>query len=240
MKINGIFYDNDLHMIGMNFPDNLLKENVDYIFKPGEGTCSGHGIFKFNKSEVKDHSKDFNQYEYLVQEIIKPCKELAKYSPILSTFRIFTLFYKGNISVLNVIYRLGDHKRGIVDNWTHGGHAIPFDKNLKPRDFSYDGKLSHNVDSFTDTEGNIVQYKDVVVPKLDEMIKLAIESAKAFPQIMFIGWDFALDENKNIISIEANMSHSDIGFLQMRPIYDEPLGPAMKDILKEVFKDHHY
>lgn len=238
-RISGIYYSNGMILCGKELPLKELKEDVNYIYKPQKDSCSGHNIFIFKKSEINLHKESFDASDYLIQEIIKPCKELSDISLKLTTFRIYTLFYNGEVEVLNFIYRIGGSKNNAVDNWSSGGVPVVVLENGKAFEYGVMKDLKTRA-TFIISDNKKIFIKDLKLPDLSPLIETAIRLAKSFPQIAYIGWDMTFDENHNPVLIEANMSHSDVFFLHMHPRYKEILGKYTREILSKTFHNSHY
>lgn len=238
-RISNIFYTDGLEYYGKNFPINFLKDNTDYLYKPQKNSWSGHNIFIFKKSEINKYKVQLSSSDYLIQEVIKPLPEFLKLSPRLTTFRVYTLFHNGKVDVLNVIYRIGTNKDSAVDNWTSGGIPVVVLENGKTCEYGVMMNLKDRKYSYF-KDGNEILLKDIILPDIKPIIDSAINLAKKYPQLAFVGWDLCLNENNELILIEANMSNSDAFLLHMHPRYKEVLGSFQKDMLQKAFKNSHF
>ncbi|AUN94353.1 sugar-transfer associated ATP-grasp domain-containing protein [Pseudazoarcus pumilus] len=137
---------------------------------------------------------------YLCEAYVHQHPLLAALNPgTVNTLRVVTWQAGGQVSVWGTILRVG-RGRG-PDNWARGGLAAWVDD---------DGTISRLAVPKNPFEAHVETHADsrlpitgLSIPGIDEIRRLAIESANRLPEVQSIGWDIALGQDGPCL-IEGN------------------------------------
>lgn len=183
----------------LKFVNNCSRK---IIAKPFFG-YSGNGIFIPDvTSDIKAEAvydslhKDGN---YFCEEFFNQTGSLHDVNPTsVNTIRIYTLNDGHNIHIMGTYARIGG-KNSIVDNIHGGGACCAIDKST--------GIISS---LGVDLLGNEYLYSasgkmlpGTEVPQWGKVMSMVVEAAKVHPEVGYVGWDFAVSDDK-ICIIEAN------------------------------------
>lgn len=183
---------------------NKLDDNQKYIFKPSVLTSGGKDIVTFNKTEIEKMRPIFKKFpDFVVQEFLKQSPALNVFkSKSVNSIRVYSLYMDGEVHILGSSLRIGLHDKE-VDNFCSGGVFIPIKENGNLEEFGY----THAKDKISGVNG--VEFKDVTIPNYDKVLDLVKKESLKYPQVKFIGWDFAIGEDNEPIFIEFNLTQSD-------------------------------
>ncbi len=175
---------------------NFINKHESFIAKPLDD-CGGSGIKIYHKDEVS-YEELINNRQYLIEEIIKQDKRMAKLYPLsVNCLRLITFVTdQKEVIILKEIIKLGNGGR--LDNFASGGMYS----------FIENGKIAYpfidkndDVYSFHPyTKENLLNYP---IPNYDEVIKLVKELALVIPKVRYVGWDIAISDNGPCV-IEGN------------------------------------
>lgn len=199
-NINGEFYNADFENISENDAKNLLSKYDRLVFKKSIFAGHGKGVLVANKSEYNDITADYKE-NYIVQEVLEQNALTAKFNESsVNIFRVTSLFWKGEVYILGIIFRVGA-PGAFCDHLGQNG-VNPRIVGVKP-----DGTL---LNYCLDPDDGVI-YKDifgtsldVTIPQVPEMIQLVKKTHKKYAHHRLIGWDLALDKNGEIVCIEYN------------------------------------
>ncbi len=205
----------DLRNTSINDFKSFIK-NKDYIIAKELDNCGGKGISKINLKEYKDIDKLYkellNNKQYLIEDLIIQNKELNRlYPDSINSLRIITFNDGKEVNILQTIIRIGNNS--FVDNFSSGGmYTFVSDEGVitVPAIDQKDNKIYKHPK--TNTE--IVGFK---IPNFDKAIKLVKEASKLIPEIKYIGWDVAIEEDK-VSLIEGNEYP---GVFQIKPSFSK-------------------
>lgn len=197
-----------------------LMSNTDYVvIKPTIGTHSGNRIMickfvngkdEFTQKSCKDILEPYN-VNFIVQEHIINCRELSTlYGESLNTIRVITYILDNQLYHLPLALRLGCNGSK-VDNIGAGGLFIGIspEGHLKPYALDETGtKYSHHPNSK-------VTFRNYFIPNIPKVLEVAYICHLHTPQVKMVSWDFTIDENLNVVLIEANMLGQSLGFPQI-------------------------
>ena len=213
----------DLNVASKEEFAQFLQRVEAVVAKPIDQAC-GVGVEKFS-------GKDFDYPEglydklksmgsTLVEEYIVQHKDISKIYPhSVNTLRIVTVLDKnGEPHVLYAFIRIGNGGR-VVDNINNGGMAAPIDIDTGVINNVAFDKDSCYYDVHPYTGEPIV---GAVIPKWDEAVALALESAKRIPKLRYVGWDVAVTET-GVTFVEGNQ-HPGHDILQMPPHVPDKIG----------------
>ena len=214
---NGYFYDENGMMDYQKAVDKV-KDIGEAVIKPSVDSNSGRNVNLLNiKNGIDINTNEsineiLNKYNknYMVQEKIKQHKDFAKLNPSsVNTIRINTYVCEGKIYSSPIAMRIG-RDGSIVDNAHAGGMQIGVDENGNLREYAFT-EFGQKFDKHPD---NGIKFKGYKIPKINEMIKFTIKYHYKIPHIGIIAWDLTLDENENIVIIEANIGSPSVWFPQ--------------------------
>jgi len=233
-KIGGLFFDEDYHQIDWKQAESLLSMRTEVIVKPSQESGGGRDIKFFNTSTEADGLKnvllDKKEKNLIVQDIVKQHPDLAKIHPqSLNTVRITTLMLEDGVHVFCPFLRMGANGNR-VDNVTlaSGIAAIIKDNGeLVDKAFFdvYSGKS-------TDRHPNGMLLSEIKVPEFDKMIETVKRAAQYTGNFRLIGWDLGVDQDGDVVLIEANMRKS--GSI---PLGQHMIGPFFGDMTKKILDD---
>ncbi len=220
--IGGGWYDNEMNVVerSIDTVSQLFKDSRNFIIKPTHGSCSGKGVQKIDITDINTLFEMLISFgdNFICQEIVKQSALTKQFSDnSLNTFRISTLNINGSCTVETIIFRHG-RNGSICDNGLAGGIMVGVNYDGKFADFGWDKHFN----TYSESETG-VKYKDVIIPNFCELLKTIKKiHSKYLPTMGFAGWDFALNEDNELIFIEVNLGYPGIMFEQlapMRPIF---------------------
>lgn len=219
LKVDNVCYDESRNYITNDFLEKKLNNAGKVLFKKTVGSCSGKSIkvcdFKdgvdlLSKKTVAQIVNEYNE-NFIVQKVEKNCAEIAKiYSNSLNTFRVMTYVIDEKIYHVPITLRLGRNK-SVVDNLHAGGIMVGVkdDGYLQPYAFTeYHETFSEHPDSH-------VLFNNYHISNVDNVIKMAYECHKKLVHVGIASWDFAINQNNDIVLIEVNLGGQSIWFPQM-------------------------
>jgi hypothetical protein len=201
-RINKKYFDKEMTEISFEQAVAILQSQSKFVIKPATGTGGGKGVKVIdNLLSQEEISKLFDAYDvdFVVQALIVQNNELSRFNPTsVNTCRITTISI-GSKQSFSAIFKVG-RKNAKVDNWNssvlvgvnHQGHLA---------DYGYDVNLNRIEKSDVG-----VSFAGNVIPKFSEMVDLTQKYHQLyFPNISVVGWDITLENNGDIIVIEANL-----------------------------------
>lgn len=230
-KIDGGFIlNNNYEEITLDDAIKSLKKNKEYIFKPSQITSGGKGI-EVLKPEQRNEIYDFckRNKTFVVQEIVKQHNVLSQFSKkSVNTIRTYSLFWDNKITILGSCLRASTSDL-LVDNFCSGGFFVPINEIGELREYG----ITHSRQKINNING--ILFKGIKIPGYSKMIDIIKKQHLKFPQVRFIGWDFAIDENGEPVFIEFNLSQCDPELLQI--VADGPsFGQYQKEILEKTYR----
>ena len=160
------------------------------------------------KESIDTILKSFDS-DFIIQKIVKQSAETALFNPSsLNTMRISTLFLNGEFTICTAMIKFGQPNK-IVDNIGSGGCCVGIndDGTLMNHGFN------HQYDKIDSWNG--IPFKGHKITNFENVIETARKAHLCIPQCKFVGWDFAIDENGNVLLIEANLIWPGLFFAQM-------------------------
>lgn len=175
------------------------------IFAKDPYSCGGKGVEYLDTTNLDRkqlYQRFLEQTKIIIEEPIKQCGEMAKLSVnSVNTIRVGTsIDDNGNVSILYAVLRVSGSE-SYLDNASQGGYWTLLSDNgeiTKP--------MYKNLPKEYITEVNPItgfNYIGFVIPKFDEVKKLALEVAQVSKGLRYIGWDIAITDNGPLI-IEGN------------------------------------
>ena len=190
----------------------FIKKHKRVMLKPID-LSSGNGISVLKLDDVgnlNDVWEGLKNKKFLVEEIVKNCKELSEFNESsCNTIRVYTFVENdGNVSIINALLRIGA-SGSAVDNYHSGGVGAAIDVEtgiIYTRLHDVNGKkyVIHP------TNGSEIIGKKI--PRWEELKKVVTKIARILPESRWIAWDICITKD-NFEFIEGNYK-GDPGFLQ--------------------------
>lgn len=212
-RINGDFYDKDMHQISKAEAVEICVNQNVLIIKDSVDSAGGKSVSKINLDELSTEGrkvaveKEFfeRKRDFVVQECVKQSLVMAKFNEkYINTFRISTLYLNGNVTLCNIVLRYGKPHM-MLDNWGVGGILCGV---------AADGKLHHTgwdiqLNPFTECNG--IALESVKFDFIPDVVSKVLKAHKDnFPLCKFIGWDICIGEKGEPVVIEINSSQPGI------------------------------
>lgn len=210
-NIEGCFYDKNMNLITEEEARSIVMPNKEVVVKPTRESGSGKGVKLVNTSTEDPFS--IHKKNYLVQKRViqhKSFSELNESS--VNIVRIVTLFLDGEVHLVTAALRIGGIGEFTDNTVTKDGKGmivIGIDENGKLRK---EGVFSCGLKTSSTPGGISFLGRDVY--KFNEMIEVAKSQHMCFPDVKFIGWDFTVDEDGEIITIEYNLRSPGVLYYQ--------------------------
>lgn len=168
---------------------------------------------------------------YLITEFLRPHPELAKFNPTtVNSIRYLAAKHKGKLIPFDSFISFGTKKSGAVDNFPAGGISCFLDKNGQFKEgVVLDGKKEVWVTAHPDTGVPLVG----TVPLWEELQEAARVFSETFPQLSYMGFDFAVTDKNEIKIMEVNSLSDSVGDQYKISFLDGEAGEFFKDKLEE-------
>lgn len=239
-KTNGIYLNEEKQIISEEKAIELINEKYKIsVIKISKDTNSGKGVKILNIKNGIDQKTQMTTHEivkkmgsnFVIQEKIQPHNDLKKLYPnAVNTLRIITYICNNNIYTAPIVLRIGQGGNDL-DNAHAGGMFIGVDNNGDLLSTAFTEYLK-TYKKHPDT--NII-FENYKIPFISKIRKKAIDMHKKIPQLKFISWDFTINDQDQIVLIEANMHSQTIWFPQMahgKSIFEENTSEMLKEINK--------
>jgi len=223
-----VYYDADMNIITKEDVLNVVASyHDDFIIKPSIDSGEARLIKFFEAGQCSREeilvTIDTLKANYIIQEVVKQHATLSRLNETsLNTIRTISFFFKNEIHILSSVLRIGA-ENSRVDNIGAGGYAVPI-----YRDGSLHEKGVNRKAEWVDNNSRGIYFKDIVIPKYDELIEIIKREHRKKSHFKIIGWDFAIDQDGDVVFIEFN---SVPGPNQMT------LGPTFGDLTEQVLQD---
>lgn len=216
--INGILLDNDYKIISFEEIKKKLEGKKLFI-KPRVDTPSGegcqvieikNGINIRTNQRIEELLKEY-QNNFLIQECLKNHKVLADLHPdSINTFRVMTYVWNGEVKCCPITLKMG--KSGInVDNGHAGGIFIGVENNGN----LFKEGFTEFQDRYFEHPDTKIKFEEYNIPQIKKIEEAAKKLHSKILQVGIISWDLTLDENENVVMIEANIRGGSIWLIQM-------------------------
>ena len=244
VNASGTYCDGTMNVIAKSEAEEILSDIGECLFKSTLNSSGGKSVNVADFHEGTDlrtgtRVDDFlNQYRrnFVVQERIKPSKELKKINPdALSTFRVITYIAGDHIGCCPLAMRMGVGGME-VDNITSGGLCIGLNADGTMKRFAANTRYGEQFDKlYTEHPDTGTVFEGIVIPQMPKMMEAAKKMHRKTPQIGMISWDLSVDDKGDVILIEANFYDQSVWFPQM--INGEPLFGDDLAYMLELIKD---
>ena len=223
MCVNGRFFDENRYIISKEEAIKRLKllngGSYDAVIKKTVDTSSGKDVhlvsmkngIDVNSRKSIDEIISLMGNNFLIQEKIVQHSSFSKlYDKSVNTLRVITYILKEKIYVAPIVLRIG--KEGaIVDNAHAGGMFIAVSDNGKLREEAF----TENQKRFKKHPDTNIVFKDYQLPYIDKVKEYAINLHKNIPMLDYVSWDFTINNNDEIVLIEANLCSQAVWISQM-------------------------
>lgn len=189
-----------------NFDDfNRFLDKHPKVFAKNPYLMGGKGVEYIDTTGL-DRKQIYDRFlkeeKIILEEPIKQCEEMAKLSiNSVNTIRTGTAIDKeGNVHILYMVLRVSGSE-SFLDNASQGGYWT-----LLSDDGEITKPMYKNLPKEYITEVNPItgfKYTGFVIPKFDEVKKLAVEAANISKGLRYVGWDIAITDEGPIL-IEGN------------------------------------
>lgn len=231
MRVNGFWYKDNSIITENKAIETLMQHEV--FMKAAIDSEGGYGVeylpIGTEKTKIQFLISKYKT-DLVIQKALTQSKEMCKLCETsVNTIRVLSFLNKsGEVEVLSTIVRMGINGAK-VDNASSGGITCGITNNGQLKDIAYSAKGQ----LYQSNPNNGRKFSEVIVPKYNEILKTAKSLHKDIPHFRLVSWDFALDENDEIILIEANMKYGELDFHQLNngPVF----GDATERIMDEVF-----
>lgn len=210
-NVNGYYIDNLDTIISIDEVIQLMQKYDSLIIKPTIESGSGRGVKLIKKEEYGVGLFDKYGKNFIIQRPIKQSQVYAQFNKSsVNTEKIISLLFEGEVYILTSILRVGA-EGAITDTASTGeGYTIGIntDGNLNSYGYSIHGKTMDRTNDGT-------LFSEIMLSKHTEILNIIKREHKKLPYFGIISWDFAVDENENVVLIEYNLNYPDVLIYQM-------------------------
>lgn len=234
-KIGGLVFDKSYSQIDVAKAESLLAMRPEVIVKPSQNSGSGRDIIFYDtKADIDELRKvlcDKNEKNLIIQDIVRQHPELSKMHPqSLNTVRIYTLMTEDGVHILNSSLKMGANDSRIDNVSANSGIIAGVKENGKLMEYAYYDMCSGKT---TDRHPGGMLLSEIKVPFYAKMIDTVMRTAQYTGNFRLVGWDMSVDEDGEVIMIEANMRKGAIGPIQC--LHGPFFGELTEKVLNEVF-----
>lgn len=233
-NVNGVFYDDQLHLMTKEEAKKILKSYQGrFIVKPSVGSSQGRGIqfangFELDDKKVEELFASYHYKNFVIQKLIKQHPGMAKFhEKSINTVRVISFLYKDEVHILSTVVRIGGGDNE-VDNVARGGYQCNILPDGHLDKLAYTKKGGKRIFVAQDDKGMV--FGEQVIPSFDEIIFTVKREAARIGHYRIIGWDIAVDETGSPVFIEYNCNPG-----QNQMTSGPTLGDLTTEVLDEVF-----
>lgn len=241
---NGIFRNADYELVSKESVFDFLKNIGNCVIKPTVDTGSGKGVEFFNftdgvdtfsKENLKDTLKRYGK-NFIVQQGVTNSDKLKALNPAsLNTFRVISYIVDSEVKIAPITVRIGSGECKL-DNIHSGGYAIGVNDDGTLKEYAYQlGYCNKSVKDKMHPNSKVV-FKDYYIGDIDKVKEVAKKLHSIVPYVGIISWDLSLDENDDVILIEANCHDQGIWFPQIvneKPLFGDDTAYMLRLLKKE-------
>lgn len=199
---------------------SLQKRTAPVFIKPTTDSGGGNGCFLIDcpnggtdSATGKSIEEVLNEMgsNFVVQERLHCHKSISHIYPnSVNTFRVMSYRWHNSIKVAPAIMRIGIGGM-YVDNASAGGVFVALDD----KGDIISNALTEFGEEYEKHPDTGVKFKGYAIPLFPKVLEAAIRLHKAIPQIGLANWDFTIDEDGEVVLIEANLNYGGIWVFQM-------------------------
>ena len=233
-KINSFLFDENYNLIDVEKAMQLISMRSEVIVKPSQDSGSGRDIAFLkpvtDSEAIRSLLSSKKEKNYIIQAVVKQHESLKKvHENSLNTIRIVTLLMDDGVHILNSVLRMGANASRL-DNASVGGLYVKINS---------DGTLDKYARS--DAAGDKLHskhpqglvFEGYQIPHFDKVIETVKTAAQRIGNFRLVSWDMAIDEDGDVLLIEANMRK---GGVSLHQFTNGPLFGDLTDrVLDEVF-----
>ncbi len=228
-NIAGTFYDKDYNIISAEKAKEIVSAYDKFAIKPSLDNGTGKGVALGTKED--DLDKMFKKYkrDYVIQEVIKQHKNIAQFNESsVNVVRFISLFVNDRVVPVMAALRVGA-KGAFNDNSIskegEGMLVIGIDEKgcLKK-----DAYMSCGMRVEESHSG--VRFEGVQIPGFEKMKEIIVKGHSKMPNFKFVAWDFAVDENGEVLVMEYNIKGPGVLY------YQYVNGPLFAEYTDELLK----
>lgn len=202
---------------------DFLEKHKAVIVKPAIGS-GGKGIEKIYRADFLAAEDMLRHIESLKVDLIEECiaqhEIMAKMNPhSVNTIRIVTVLHDGEVNFMYAYMRMGTG-HSVVDNLHSGGIFAPVD--LLTGRITHEGYSKNQITYLRHPQSG-QRIKDFEIPSWEKAKSLCETAAKELPEMQYIGWDVAINQNSEPVLVEGNHLPG-YDFLQMPVHMDNKTG----------------
>jgi len=180
----------------------FCEKHPSFISKIDDG-YGGTGVLIVDAStnNLNDLFEKLKNENRIIEEIVQQCDIFSSLHPqSVNTMRVLTVSLDNHVEVYAAFLRIGSNG-SVIDNLSSSGLCAPIDiksGTVKTDALNYIGKkIPHHPNTN-------IKFKEFKIPKWDEIMKTAVETASQTPDLKIIGFDITINSNDEIVIIEAN------------------------------------
>lgn len=194
----------DLNTASYEQFQDMFARLGEIIVKPHNAT-HGIGVRKLNYKDTADVQALYEQLKSencFVEQVIHQIEDIARLNrSSVNTLRVNTLIRdNGEIDITNVTIRIGSGD-AVADNLHNNGVCATVDRETGVVISRGADLQLRNVVYHPDSHEQIIGFK---IPCWDKITATVKEMATVIPQMRYVGWDIAVDEQENIVVLEGN------------------------------------
>lgn len=217
------FYDGNRNIISREKAVDILNNAGKAVIKPAVDSSSGHDVIIVDMKNGRDirsgkAAQDIFEYyknNFIVQEKIEQSSELSTlYPSSINTVRVISYIVDDEVCVAPVSLRIGGNGSE-VDNIHAGGMSIAVSDDGALAERAYRLGYGDSFECFDKHPDTGVVFKGYKLSFVDRLISTAKRLHGMTANIGVISWDFTVDNNDNIVVIEANFRGQSVWFPQM-------------------------
>lgn len=223
INCNGAMQSKDRTLLSRENALALLADAGPCILKPTVETGSGKGVKLLELKGGADITSGLPVSEllkadaknYIIQKRVRNNKALSELYPFsLNTFRVITYLAGEEIHCTPSALRIGTGKNQ-VDNIHLGGLVVGVQPNGLLREDAYQLGYGDKKTVFKQHPDTGVTFRDYSIGDFPRVLNVAKQLHAVTPHLGMISWDLTLDENENVVLIEANCQGQSIWFPQI-------------------------
>lgn len=200
--------------------ESLQKRKAPVFVKPTIDSGGGNGCFLIDFPNGETDSASGKSIDdvlnemganFVIQEKLHCHESISQIYPnSVNTFRVMTYRWRNSIKVAPTVMRIGIGGM-YVDNASAGGVFVALDD----RGNIISNALTEFGEEYGTHPDTGVKFKGYTIPLFPKVLEAALRLHKAIPQIGLANWDFTIDEDGDVVLIEANLNYGGVWLFQM-------------------------